>query len=189
MSNETTEQAAEAPKGGKKIFLALAVTIGLLVGGGGGVFVAGPLLANRAVAPAQEHGDAEAEAGDHDDEAGARPVSAETHGKKGGKGDTAPRPMHLIENVVLNPAQSGGTRFLMLTLALEVKDAAVLEAMKTRDAEVRDVVLSTLGSKTVEELANTAARDALKEELRKSIGGLFSKGSVTRVYLPQFVIQ
>ena len=185
MSNSSTEQAADTPKGGKKIFLALAVTVGLLVGGGGGVFVAGPLLANKAAAPVEAHDDADAEAEDHGEEAAA----PEPQGKKGAKGEAGPRPMHLVENVVLNPAQSGGTRFLMLTLALEVKDAVIVDEMKVRDAEVRDVVLSVLGSKTVEELANTAARDTLKEELRTSIGGLFRKGSVTRVYLPQFVIQ
>ncbi len=71
-----------------------------------------------------------------------------------------------IDNLVLNPSGSGGTRHLMLSVAVEVKDDADAEQMKARDAEVRDAVLHVLGSKTVDELADIAARDSLKLELR-----------------------
>jgi flagellar FliL protein len=92
---------------------------------------------------------------------------------------------------VLNPAQSGGTRFLLLTVAFELKDEATLEELKTRDAELRDAVLVTVGAKSVEFLSDMAVRDTLKNELRGVTAKLFpkKKNVIRRIYFPQFVIQ
>jgi flagellar FliL protein len=98
----------------------------------------------------------------------------------------------VIDNLVLNPAESGGQRFLLLTIAFELKDAAALEEMKARDAELRDAVLQSVGAKSVEYLADMARRDSLKAELRGVAGKLFPdarKPVVRRIYFPQFVIQ
>jgi flagellar FliL protein len=132
-----------------------------------------------------------ADAGDEGEEGGHGEEAAdgEEGEPSGEEGKTAvAKPVHLLDNLVLNPAGSGGTRFLLLSVAFEVKSAAVLEQMKARDAELRDVVLVTLGSKSVEELADMHAREALKTELRTATEKTFKKG-VKRVYFPQFVIQ
>jgi flagellar protein FliL len=97
--------------------------------------------------------------------------------------------MHLIENLVLNPAGTGGTRFLMVSVAIETKDAATNDAMNQRDAEVRDVILQLLGSKTVDQLADVTQRGALREELLDRLRTLFPSGAIRQIYFPQFVIQ
>ena len=196
MSNETAEQESEAPKGKKFLPIALIGIVGAVIGGGMGTFLVGPTLASKpAHAAEQTHGE--------DDEHGAEGDEAEhgegeeyddadsssSHGEKGGHGEGGSGEMYVIDNIVLNPAGSGGTRFLMLSLALELKAADAAAKLQSREPEVRDVVLRVLGSKTVEELADMAARDSLKSELRTEIGSLVGKRSVRRVYLPQFVIQ
>ena len=96
----------------------------------------------------------------------------------------------MIENLVLNPAGSNGTRFLMAAVAAEVKDEKIDEEMGQRDAELRDAVLRILGERTVDQLAEMSLRDALKNELVDSLNArLKSKTAVKRVYFPQFVIQ
>lgn len=182
----------------------LALVAGLAVGGGAGAFVVGPALASGiapAVAANAAHGakakaagghDAEAEEG-HGDEAAAdeeegeeAPAEEGGHGKEGAKGEAL---VYTIDNLVLNPAASGGTRFLLLTISFDLKAQATLDAMKARDAELRDVVLATLGAKTVEQLTDVATRDSLKVELRDAATKLFKKKAIKRVYFPQFVIQ
>lgn len=173
MSSETTEGGPPEP-GKKKILpIVLVVLAGSTIGGGAGVFVAAPLLAERSV-PVAEAVAAEGEGAGEDSVADR---------------DAGPGAMYVLENLVLNPAGSGGTRFLMVTLALQVRDDGVAEKVRVRDAEVRDRVLQILGKKTVDELASTSLRNALKEELRAEIEALLDPGSVRRVYLPQFVIQ
>jgi flagellar FliL protein len=166
----------------------LAVVVGIAAGGAGGAFFVGPLLA-EGIAP--KTAATAAPAGDHGGE-GAEEGEEEQPAAEGKEGEgAAAKPVYTIDNLVLNPAQSGGTRFLLLTIAFELKDDATLEEMKTRDAELRDAVLVTVGAKSVEYLSDMAVRDTLKGELKSVAGKLFpkKKNAIHRIYFPQFVIQ
>jgi flagellar FliL protein len=153
-------EAVAAPKG-KRSVLILAV-VGIAAGVAAGLFGVGPVLAKRrAASPAEK-------------------PAAETP-------NTAV--VHAIENLVLNPANSGGTRFLMVTATFELKDGSVEQLMKDREAEVRDHILALLGKKTVDELTDIQQRDAIKKEVLDAVTPLFPKGAVRKVFFPQFVIQ
>jgi flagellar hook protein FlgE len=198
---------ASAAKAGRSVPLALllAVVAGLGAGGGAGALVVGPALADgiapavaataraRRAAHAAEKGARGGDAADDaaaDDEtpAGGDEAAGEEgtgeHGKAG-----ASAPVYTLDNLVLNPAGSGGARFLLLTIAFELKSEATVETMKARDAELRDAVLVTVGNRTVEQLADVGVRDSLKLELQAATKKLFRRGVVRRVYFPQFVIQ
>jgi flagellar FliL protein len=194
-----TADAPPAAASGRSIPLALvlAVVTGLAVGGGAGVFGAGPLLA-AGIAPAvtatSRTAKAHAPAGEGDEapaaaaEDGAEGAEGEAGGEHGKEGAAAPN-VYMLDNLVLNPAESGGMRFLLLSISFQVKDAATVEAMKGRDAELRDAVLVTVGSRTVEQLSSVGARDSLKHELQAAAKKLFRRNVVRHVYFPQFVIQ
>src|SRR5262249_1410852 len=105
MATQATEQApaaegTEVPApatNNKKMILTLGGG-GLRGGGAVGLFVVGPMLAKkRAAAPPPKPAA----------EAAATPV------------------VHAIENLVLNPAGTGGARFLMATATFELKDGGV----------------------------------------------------------------
>ena len=156
----------------KRNTIALIATIvaGLAAGGAVGLFVLGPTLAHRAQAEA------------------TTPAKADHKGAIGKEAD-GPKTLHVVDNLVLNPANSGGTRFLMVNATFELKDAASEERMKIHDPEIRDVLLNVLGTKTVEELADVTKREGLKKEMLAAIAKLFPDAGVTQVYFPQFVIQ
>ena len=157
-------EAASAPaKSGKKGIIILALA-GLVAGAPTGLFVTGPLLAKRTASSAHEKPKAE-------------------------KGLENSSVTHAIENLVLNPAGSNGTRFLMVSATFELKDSGIENQMKEHDAEVRDHILSILGKKTVDELTDIAQREQIKKDVLESVGSLFAKGSVKRVFFGQFVIQ
>jgi flagellar FliL protein len=90
---------------------------------------------------------------------------------------------------VLNPAGSNGTRFLMVSATFELKDGGIENQMKEHDAEVRDHILSILGKKTVDELTDITQREQIKKDVLESVGSLFEKGAVKKVFFGQFVIQ
>lgn len=161
--------------------LAVVLVAGALLGGGAGAFFAGPVLAEMILGPADA---AAAEAGAAATDGGHGEDSGD-HG--GGHGPGAAS--YLFDNLVLNPAQSNGTRFLMASVSFDLKEEGSAEEMKARDAQVRDALLTVLGRKTVEELTNVAARDSLKLELKTAVSQLFPEGTVRGIYLPQFVIQ
>lgn len=166
-----TEDTAGSPKK-SKLPLIIAVVVALLAGGGGGVFLGGKLLAEK---PAPSRAASHAE-------------DAETVDEEEAEHEPAPA-AYTMDNLVLNPAGTQGTRFLMVTLALAPRNEEALEAMKTRDPELRDVVLRLLATKTVAELADVAARDSLKLQIQEVLAGALPKNTLRKVYLPQFVIQ
>ncbi|MDF1505255.1 flagellar basal body-associated FliL family protein [Roseisolibacter sp. H3M3-2] len=183
MSNPETAAPADAPEGGKKgaskLVLILALVGGLAAGGAGGAFALGPMVAKK-VAPSAAADSAHAEEEPEEEEA------------KEGEGAAAAKPVHTIDNLVLNPAESGGQRFLLLTIAFELKDAAALEELKARDAELRDAVLQSVGAKSVDYLSDMTKRDSIRAELKTVAGKFFpdaKKPVVRRIYFPQFVIQ
>jgi flagellar FliL protein len=158
----------EAPKR-KPIALVATIIAGLAAGGGVGLFVLGPTLMPRAQAQA---------------------AAPSAHAKKDtAKEADAAKYLHVVDNLVLNPAGSGGTRFLMVNATFEMKESSGPERMKAHDPEVRDVLLYVLGTKTVEELADVTRREALKKELLVALQKQFPETGVLRIYFPQFVIQ
>jgi flagellar protein FliL len=140
--------------------LALLGVAGIIAGSAVGLFGVGPVLAKRKAAPA--------------------PPKVE---------EVRSAVTHALDNLVLNPAGSGGTRFLMVTAAFELKDAGTEQLMKDHEAEVRDRILALLGKKTVEELTDPNLRDAIKKQVLDVVMPVFPKGTVLKVFFPQFVIQ
>lgn len=180
---ETPTEGAEEPKvagkaGGKAKMLPLVggIAVGLALGAGVGMLVLGPKL-SASPAPGSA-------------------VTAAADGKKDGhatregeakKAETLP--IYQMDNLVLNPAGSGGSHFLLLSVALEVKDAGTADLLKTRDAEMRDAVLRMFGEKTVEQVSEASARDQLRAELLEKLSKALPAGAIHKIYFPQFVIQ
>lgn len=175
-------QSSAAPSKSKKLLIVVAIVVGIAGGGGAGVFMAGPLLASKVPARSAPAGSDAAPAGSHED---GRDEGGDSVAHDGAVGT----PVHLVENMVLNPARSGGARFLLLSVAFAVKDAAVAKSMADRDPELRDVILRDLGAREVEELADITRRDSIKVQLRGAVQKRFGKDAVRDVYFPQFVIQ
>jgi flagellar FliL protein len=200
MANEPTPAAdAAAPAKPKLPVLIGMVAVGLLVGGATGAVFVGPMVVKKmgkvtpvVVAVDGEHGDAVAdgEGGDHADASADEAAADGEHAApKEGEAKAEGAAVHLLENLVLNPASSGGSRFLLLTVAIEVGTAKAGEDFKNRDAELRDIILTALGVKTVEELTEIARREQFKTELKTAINAKFGKKAVKSLYFPQFVVQ
>jgi flagellar FliL protein len=98
-------------------------------------------------------------------------------------------PMLRMENIIVNPAGSQGTRFLMATVAVQVPDEAARARLQSREVELRDTLVATLESQTLEALTRPGAREGLKRSLAEAVQPFVGRGTRVRVYLPQFVIQ
>ena len=178
------EPEGEAPGGPKsKLPLIAAIVVGLAVGGGSGAAVVGPIVVKKLGISAPAKADTSAangaaEGGEHGKE-----------GEAGAKGEATAPPVLLLENLVLNPASSGGSRYLLMSIAIESATKAAVDALTLRDAELKDLILTTLGRKTVDELSDVTGRDVIKTELIAAVQERFGKDSIKHLYFPQFVIQ
>jgi flagellar protein FliL len=186
MSNRIEEEEvvpahAPLPRRPARAMLVLALTLGLAVGAVTGSLVVGPLLADPSgggeggSVPSGPALEAACEALFREWEVEMRPP--------------APAAVHSIENVVLNPAGSGGTRFLMATVGFGLRDPADAEQFTARDAEIRDIVIGVLGARSVLELSDVLTREVMKEEMRARVARLVGQRALVDIYFPQFVIQ
>ena len=151
----------------------MIIAAGLIVGGASGALVLGPRIARARSASKGPK-----------DSAAAAAIKAGDNGAS-----LTEAPVHLIDNLVLNPAGSGGTRFLLASVGLQTTSAAANDIVSRREVEARDVVLAVLGAKHVEDLAEITNREHIKSELKLALDSLFGPGIVRKIYFPQFVIQ
>ena len=168
---EEVAAAEETPpqKGGMMKTLAIA-GVALVAGGGGGMFLLGPMLAPRFV-----------EAGP------ATPDSTLAEGEVPPEGP--PSNLFTLRDFIVNPAGTDGTRFLMMSLAIELVDPESVQGLEERDAEIRDALIRAVGSKTVRELADVTLRETLVADIKVALDAVVGAGVIRRIFIPQFVIQ
>lgn len=171
-----SETQADRKRGGASVpLLAVATLVGILVGGGAGAFAAGPLLAKRVVASMDL---VEAGAAASASPGGAPSAEAAVSGA-----------VHRVENLLVNPAQTGGSRLLMLTAALEVDDQAGVDRLVERDAQVRDAIMGVLARKNVVELVDMQGRDDIRGEITAAIDSVMGSPTVRGIFFPVYVLQ
>lgn len=169
-SEPPADDALEPPgKSGPSVVVLLMLAA---VGAGAGGYFGGP-IATPMIAEVIEGG-GEGGGGGHGDD-----------GYGGGEEDEEP---FAIENLVLNPAGSGASRFLIATLVLDATPEAESE-LSSREAEARDLLLTILSTMTVEQLTDIQRRDVIREDLRAALNTMLGYEGVYRIFFPQFVIQ
>jgi flagellar basal body-associated protein FliL len=182
MTQETPQSAPATPTPAAprpNPVVTISVVVGALaLGAAVGALAIGPRLVS-ARTPAHADESAEESAGEASEHGGGG------HGKGGA---SQRRPVLRMDNFVVNPAGSMGQHFLMVSVAVEVKDAKVEESLRERESEIRDIVVSHLESLTMQDLAAAGVRDRIKASLLQSIAPMAGKSSL-RIYLPQFVVQ
>lgn len=178
--NEAPEGAAAEKRGrkGGKLLPLVAAFAGLAGGAVAGVSFLAPTVGSRlaaaAPAPGTESDDGHGGGGGGD------------HGEGGGDSGDA---LRLVDNLVVNPAHSEGTRFLLVSVALEPGTPAIGDAIVARDVEIRDAMLRVLGAKTVDQLVDIGQRGVIAEELKAAAEGILGEGTIHRIFIPQYVIQ
>lgn len=98
-------------------------------------------------------------------------------------------PIFRVDNLIVNPAGSQGSRFLMISLAVETPDAKVDAVLRRQEARIRDLAISLLERLTMEALSTPGIRDSLKRQLSDTISAVAGTSTKLRVFLPQFVVQ
>jgi len=94
-----------------------------------------------------------------------------------------------IEDIVVNPSGTSGTRYLCTTVALESIAPEVATEIREREPQVRDLLIEILGKRTVEDLSSLQKRETLRDEIEEAINGLLASGDVVGVYFSNFVLQ
>lgn len=119
---------------------------------------------------------------------GEKSESKESEGGEGGEAGAEPN-IYIVKDLILNPAGTNGTRFLLTTVGFEVSNAEAKKELEAKDVQVRDALNTVLSAKTLGSLSVPEKRDSLREEISEKVGKLLHSGELTSVYFSKFIIQ
>jgi flagellar FliL protein len=187
-ANETPEApaAAAAPGAtagaGAPQIVVLSAVVALSLGAGaalGGFLVAPGLIRARQAAAASQLAE-------------PHHKTAKKKSSSGKKGEAGKSPVYKVDNIIVNPADSGGQRFLMCTVAIEADDSRLLDVLREHEVELRDHVVTLLSRQPLSRLTAQGSRDSLRADLLEAVRPVLGEDGADadlRIFLPQFVVQ
>ncbi|MFA6542365.1 MAG: flagellar basal body-associated FliL family protein [Bacteroidota bacterium] len=95
----------------------------------------------------------------------------------------------VIKDIIVNPAGTNGTRFLLTTVGIEVPSAEIKAELEQKEVQTRDILNSILTSKGLEELTLPQFKETLKSEMQEKLNSTLSKGKIKNIYFSKFIIQ
>ncbi len=112
--------------------------------------------------------------------------------------------IYMIDDLVINPAQSGGRRHLLVSLGLEYQNydekggghgggdyelAGVAAELQLREPQLRDNLITLLAGQDITILSDIQYREKIRESLRKAINYYLNTGQVDKLYFTKYVFQ
>ncbi len=94
-----------------------------------------------------------------------------------------------LEPFVVNLMDQSGSKYLKVSIQIELSDARLLESAKNKTPQIRDIIITLLTNKTSDELITPEGKLLLKDEIKQRINQILGDNSVVNVYLTDFVMQ
>lgn len=94
-----------------------------------------------------------------------------------------------IDDIIVNPSGTGGTRFLAASIGFEISSPKTVEIFEKRMPMVRDALITILGSKTIEQLSDPKEKEITRYQIKKRVEQLLSTDNLVAVYFTDFILQ
>jgi flagellar protein FliL len=115
-----------------------------------------------------------------------------------------PKQIYNIEDVVVNPAGTGGSRYLSVSIGVEM-DAPKAEAgggkkegegevkakspLDEKRPQLRDALIGILSAKTIDQLTTVEQKDLIRSEITSSFEKILAPAKVHNIFFIDFVLQ
>ena len=96
--------------------------------------------------------------------------------------------IYIIEDIVVNPRETRGMRFVNVSIGLDCNNGKTLKAVGKQDIRIRDYLISLFSNCLVEELDDEADKDTLRKKIRSDINRLINNDGVQAVYFTNFIL-
>jgi flagellar protein FliL len=93
------------------------------------------------------------------------------------------------DDFVVNIAGTGASRYLRVKIALEVENEPTKLEIEKRTSQIKDLLITTLSSKQIEQLDNADKRSEVKMEIINKFNDMLKAGKVTNIFFTDYVIQ
>ncbi len=191
----TPEETEEAPVRGEKakIFIFAAIGVVLVLGGVGlGVVLSGGF--EKEAPEASEVADAWASHGEASErhEASLEKLEVIEETAQDAEEVAEPErigPRYQLKTFIVNITDRDRDRYLKIKAELELSNDRVAKELDSRRPQLRDLVISLLGSQSFEEVRSIEGKDILREEILQRINAVLTTGKARRIFFTEFVVQ
>ncbi len=101
----------------------------------------------------------------------------------------APGALFPLETFIVNLADEERSRYLRVTMDLELVAPTDAEKLNQRLSQIRDGILMILPSKRFDDIASIDGKTALRDEIINNLNGLFPSKVVANIFFTEFVVQ
>ncbi len=192
---ESPEGEQAAAKGGKKKLIVFggigvaAVVVGLAVA----MFVIKPMMSDSGGAEADPD-QTEVAASSHGEteklkpkpKPKPKPKKERGSNEKGAESTTL---IYAIADIIVNPAGTGGSRYLSVSFGFELESASLAAEFEEREPMVRDALITILSAKSVSQLTDPKQKEIVRYQIKKRVSQLMETDELAAVYYTDFVLQ
>ena len=100
-----------------------------------------------------------------------------------------PEFLFVVKDLIVNPAGTGGMRYLLTSVGIEVTNEKAFAEIQSKEIIVNDILINILSNKTLEELSDVSKRKDLRREIARKVDDILTQGKVRNVYFSKFIIQ
>jgi flagellar FliL protein len=114
--------------------------------------------------------------------------------------------IYLIEDVIVNPAGTHGSRYLSVSIGVEMNapdaaeskggegghgggEAAAANPLDNKKPQLRDALINILSSKTIPELTTVEDKEKIRQEILTRFTEILAPQPVYQIYFVDFVLQ
>ena len=98
-------------------------------------------------------------------------------------------PTKKLESFVVNLADEGGTRYLRVSMDLELETKETAQVVDKMLPKIRDAILMILPTKKYEDIGTVEGKSTLRNEMLTKINELMVPEKIKNIYFTEFVVQ
>lgn len=92
-----------------------------------------------------------------------------------------------LETFIVNLAGSKGRKVAKVNMEIEVQGEHGLDEVERRKAQIRDIIIIILSSKTFEDVSSREGKDSLRNEIKDTVNSFLIKGKISGVFFTEFI--
>ncbi|HOP05803.1 MAG TPA: flagellar basal body-associated FliL family protein [candidate division Zixibacteria bacterium] len=179
------EAAPPPAKGGNKMILFGGIGVGaIVIGVLLALFVIKPMMSGSSEETPADEEETEVVESSHDSH------ESEGHGGHGEEGKSKGSSIiYAMKDIVVNPAGTGGSRFLSASVSFELGSPSLEAKFQDREPIVRDALITILSSKSVTQLTDPKQKEIVRYQIKKRVAALMETDKINGVYFTDFVLQ
>ena len=98
-------------------------------------------------------------------------------------------PIFEIKDIVVNLAESKGTRFLKVSLTFEVENIDVVAELTAKQPVFMDILINILSSKSLSDVDSREEKNSVRLEVIDLCNSSLESGVIRNLYFTEFVVQ